>query len=476
MSAIFGAEPIGRREHLRRLGVAAAGTLAGGLSRGVAAPAPARATADSVILLWMAGGMAHTETFDPKPHVPFSPGIDARRVLSTFPPIRTAVDHISLSAGLEHIAGVMDEGAIIRSYTVPIVDKITHARYQYVWHTGYMPPTPVAVPAIGAVIARTLGPRHPDLPAYIDIGESLEESKRESAGIESFRSAGFLGAEHGPFIVAEPADAMRQMRARIGDARLAGRLRHWEELAAAGRATELDGARETAALRHAFAQARRLMDSPVARAFDLAQEPRDTLAAYDTGRFGRGCLLARRLVEAGARFIEVHTPYQPFGYWDTHEHGHERTAKMKELIDRPVARLVRDLRERGLLGRTLIVLASEFSRDVLIEGRVEQRARVGRAAIAPTMPSAEHYGMHAHFADAGSIVLFGGGIKRGHLHGRTADEHPCRAIEKPVGIEDVHATIYRALGIAPDLAYEVERRPFYVTKDGRGKPILDLFA
>ena len=105
-----------------------------------------------------------------------------------------------------------------------------------------------------------------------------------------------------------------------------------------------------------------------------------------------------------------------------------------------------------------------------------RRARVGRAAIAPTMPSLEHYGMHAHFADAGAIVMFGGGIKPGFVYGRTADEHPCRAIENPVGIEDVHATIYRALGIPPTLSYETERRPFYVTRDGKGRPITEMFG
>jgi hypothetical protein len=266
------------------------------------------------------------------------------------------------------------------------------------------------------------------------------------------------------------------MRARIGDERLGRRVDLWQTLAAANPATALTDSAPVESLRRAFEQAHRLMRSPAAKAFDLSLEPAEVRAAYDTGRFGRGCLLARRLVEAGARFIEVHTQYQPFGYWDTHEHGHERVAKMKSLIDRPIARLVRDLRERGLLNRTLIVLASEFSRDVLIEGRVDLRGRVGRAAIAPTMPSLEHYGMHAHFADAGSIVMFGGGIKRGFVYGRTADEHPCRAIEKPVTIEDVHATIYRALGIPPTLSYETERRPFYVTKDGKGQPITELFA
>lgn len=84
--------------------------------------------------------------------------------------------------------------------------------------------------------------------------------------------------------------------------------------------------------------------------------------------------------------------------------------------------------------------------------------------------------MHAHFAEAGSILLWGGGIKKGVVFGETADEHPCKAISKPVGIEDVHATLYHAMGISPRQAYDVERRPFYVTRDGVGKPILDLIG
>ena len=92
------------------------------------------------------------------------------------------------------------------------------------------------------------------------------------------------------------------------------------------------------------------------------------------------------------------------------------------------------------------------------------------------IPELKFYGMHRHFTDAGCVLLFGGGIKRGYLHGLTADERPCKTIEKRVVIEDLHASIYRAVGISPRLAYETEKRPFYVTRDGEGKPILDLFA
>jgi hypothetical protein len=84
--------------------------------------------------------------------------------------------------------------------------------------------------------------------------------------------------------------------------------------------------------------------------------------------------------------------------------------------------------------------------------------------------------MHRHFTDAGSVLMFGGGIKRGHLHGVTADERPCKAVVDPVMIEDLHATIFRAMGMSPKLAYEVEQRPFYITRDGLGKPIESLFA
>src|SRR5205807_10627947 len=111
-----------------------------------------------------------------------------------------------------------------------------------------------------------------------------------------------------------------------------------------------------------------LLNSPERDAFDLTKEPRESFEQYNTGRFGLGCLLARRLVEAGARFIEVTTEYVPFLHWDTHENGHATYTRMKQEIDRPIAQLILDLEARGLLERTLVVLASEFSRDMMIEG------------------------------------------------------------------------------------------------------------
>ena len=148
---------------------------------------------------------------------------------------------------------------------------------------------------------------------------------------------------------------------------------------------------------------------------------------------------------------------------------------MKQTIDAPVAQLILDLEERGLLDRTLVILASEFGRDAITEGKIGKEVK-DQAKTPDVMSEPKHYGMHRHFTGAGSVVLFGGGIKRGMVYGKTADERPCTTIENPVPMEDLHATMYRALGIPPDQAFIFEKRPVYVTKDGKGKAIDDLFA
>jgi len=221
--------------------------------------------------------------------------------------------------------------------------------------------------------------------------------------------------------------------------------------------------------------AHRLLSSSAAKAFDLSLEPKASYDKYNSGKFGLACLLARRLTEAGARFIELTTEYIPFQYWDTHENGHTRMADLKKSIDAPIAQLVLDLEARGLLNRTMIVLASEFSRDMLIEGKPDKLVK-DQVTVPDLITEPKHYGMHRHFTDAASVLMFGGGLKRGYLHGVTAEERPCKTLEKRVVIEDLHASIFRALGISPKLSYEIEKRPFYVTRDGLGKPIPELFA
>src|SRR6266436_5537341 len=148
---------ISRRGFMGTTAAASLAALVGGEPELVRAAAP-QATADSVIVLWMAGGMAQTETWDPKKYTPFEPGVRTERVLSTFPSIDTAVDHIKISQGLERVARVMDRGAIIRSFQGPDLGFILHSRHQFHWHTGYIPPQSIAIPHIGSVIAKTLGP------------------------------------------------------------------------------------------------------------------------------------------------------------------------------------------------------------------------------------------------------------------------------------------------------------------------------
>ena len=155
--------------------------------------------------------------------------------------------------------------------------------------------------------------------------------------------------------------------------------------------------------------AHRLLSSPERVAFDLTMEPKESYDQYNTGRFGLGCLLARRLVESGARFIEVTNEYVPFLHWDTHENGHTTVRSMKQQIDRPIAQLILDLEERGLLDRTLVVLASEFSRDMMIEGVPGSEARDQSRAKTDVMQEMKQYGLHRHFTGGTSVLMFGGG-------------------------------------------------------------------
>ncbi|HET6384066.1 MAG TPA: DUF1501 domain-containing protein [Armatimonadota bacterium] len=430
-------------------------------------------TADTLIVLWLAGGMAHTETFDPKRYTPYEVGLASSQVLSTFPAIPTVVDGIQFSQGLEQMAKIMDRGTLMRSYVAGDLGKILHTRHQYQWHTGYAPPQTVAAPHIGAVIARTLGPVNPAVPAFVDIGQRLDVGEGEE--LKAFHTAGFLGGEYGPFMIPQPAQAADTVRPAMSTARFENREKFYRALVAKSPVGIHGSDYQRESLIRSMESAHRLLSSPAAKAFDLAQEPKASYDRYNTGRFGLGCLLARRLTDAGARFIEVTSEYIPFQNWDTHENGHTRTIGMKQQVDGPISQLVLDLERSGRLDRTLIVVASEFSRDMLLEGRPGD-AVPNQVAQPDVIRDMKFYGMHRHFTGAGSVLMFGGGVKKGFLYGKTSEERPCGTIENPVRIPDLHATIYHALGISPRLSYTIEQRPFYVTKDGVGKPIMDVFA
>ena len=466
-----------RRDFLRTAGVGTLAALAAGepMSSFLSScSGKIQSSADTVILLWMAGGMAHTETFDPKKYTPFEKGLDSNKVLSTFKSIPTVLDGINFSEGLESIASVMDKGTLIRSYVSGDLGHILHSRHQYHWHTCYEPPQTVLAPHIGSWIAQELGPKNPVIPAFINIGQRMTVGEAEE--LKAFHTAGFLGSEFGPFMIPDPTSGLDAVKppAGMSFSRFERRNQLYAELLDKNAIGDLGSDYQKESFKRSMEQAYRLLKSPEAKAFDIKQEPKESYDIYNTGKFGLGCLMAKRLVEQGARFISVTSEYEPFMGWDTHENGHTRAKDMKKLIDAPIAQLIKDLDKSGHLDRTLVIVASEFSRDMVMEGRpgAEVLHQVDQPDI---IHDIKNYGMHRHFTDGSSILMFGGGIKKGFVYGKTADERPCKTIEKPIKIERIHQSIYHALGIDPQKHAVVEGRPFYTTPDGVHKAEMEFF-
>src|SRR5438876_10659554 len=232
---------VSRRDYLKQLAAASAAAWMAGepclisAAEGDKKLAHPKPTADAIIVLWMAGGMAAPDTFDPKRFVPFEVGVPAETIMSTFPAIDTAVDDIKVCQGLENIAKVLDRGTLIRSHVLPDLGHILHSRHQYHWHTGYVPPQTVATPHLGSWIARVLGPRNPAIPAFIDIGQRLE-GVGEKEELKAFHTAGFLGSEYGPFLLPYPDQAVEAVRPPRGMTpdRFENRYRRYRELVQRG--------------------------------------------------------------------------------------------------------------------------------------------------------------------------------------------------------------------------------------------------
>lgn len=465
-----------RRTFLRNASAATLAAFAAGLPRlGRASQGSKfedlKPRVDTVVLLWMAGGMAHTETFDPKEHRDYKRGLRTYHLKSTFPSIPSVVDGLKLSKGLEQMAQVMDKVTLVRSFSPPDLGHILHARHQYHWHTGYMPPQTIASPHIGSIIAKVRGPNNPDLPGFIHIGQRLDIEG--SPEVKAFLTPSFLGSEYAPLLIPFPEDATKVMSPANGMTieRFRNRQSLFQKLVKASPVGEFGSDYQKESLNRAFEGGYRLLNSPAAKAFDIQAEPEAVYNTYNTGRFGRGCLLARRLVEAGARFIEVSSEHVPFGNWDTHDNGHTRARDMKQQIDAPVSQLIKDLDERGHLDRTLIILASEFSRT-----SVREPKKIDRHSPLHVIMKPKAYGMHKHFTKAGSMLLIGGGVKKGFVYGKTSDEVPCETVEDPVLLEDFHATMYYLAGVQPDMHFEIEKRPYYITANGEGEPIQPLLV
>ena len=162
----------------------------------------------------MAGGMAHTETFDPKRFTPFRKGMEGNEVLSTFSAVPTALDGIQFSEGLESIGSIMDRGSLIRSYVAADLGHILHTRHQFHFHTCYEPPQAFNVPHIGSWISHELGPVNEVIPAFINIGQRFDVGEGEE--LKAYHTAGFLGDEYGPFLIPDPTKGLESVRPPVG--------------------------------------------------------------------------------------------------------------------------------------------------------------------------------------------------------------------------------------------------------------------
>jgi hypothetical protein len=457
---------------------------------------PVLPRADSMIFIWLPGGMAQTDMWDPKKFTPYRQGMRGNEFLGTCESIPTSADGIRLGAGLEHMASVMHKGTIVRTLSSDVKFGAIHLKAQYYAMTGFLFPNSVKAPSIGAIVGRTRGRRDPNVPAYIYIGRDIDTSDAEKLFISEYIGPGFYGVNHAPFMIPDPSKGMQTLNAygNMDIPRLDRRQAYLKKLCGLeGQA--LEGSGKVSDYMKVMEAARAMMDSPVKKAFDYRTEEKpQILAAYQPqieqkdlletdyfygNRFGESLLLARRLVERGARFVQVEYQYGPFKGFDMHYSEQRRMQEMKKQVDRPIARLIKDLDERGLLDRTLVVIASEFGRTIASEpsaGKEPDGFAERNTGANLVIDNEKMYGFHGHFSSTCCQLFFGGGFKGGHVHGKTAPEHPMAAIEDPITLTDLRATIYKAMGIAANQYYLTEGRPFYVTDNGKGQAADTLLA
>jgi uncharacterized protein (DUF1501 family) len=382
-----------------------------------------RGPAQSVILLWLAGGPSQLETFDPHPDTKIAGGTKA---------IATAVPRIQLAQGFEQLAAEMGSVSLVRSMVSKEGD---HERGTYLMKTGYRPDPTVEHPTIGAICCHELPIGRTDIPRHISILSGQWPAR-----------GGFLGGEFDAFQVGDPKGALPDVSTGVAAARDQARVRDLEVLEqtfARGRS-----ARVAATLhRETIDRARLMMTSDQLKAFDVSQEPAEVRAEYGDTPFGRGCLAARRLIEVGVRCVEV-----TLDTWDTHVNNHAfHSAKLK-ILDPAFAALLRDLKRRDLLGRTVVLCCGEFGRS----------------------PKINLAGGRDHWTNGYSIALAGGGLRGGIAIGET-DPEGTKDPVRPTSIEDVHATVMATLGLNPakENIAPATGRP---VKLSQGKPIKELIV
>ncbi len=387
-----------RRDFLKH--ISAAGLAAGVLSwpdRMSLHANELRQSGMSCILLWMQGGPSQFETFSPKPG--HANGGETKA-------IATSVPGIQIAENFPQVAGKLNELCLIRSMTGK---EGSHPRASYLLHTGYLPTASVKYPTLGSAVAQQLGDSEFDLPGYVRIGQGRDGG-----------SAGLLGVQYDPFVVATAGQMPQNTQPGSSDDRYRRRLnllgRVDQQFAKQGGTAEVENRRQI------YDAASRMVLSPRMDVFDLERESQTMRDAYGTSNFGKGCLLARRLIETGVTFVEVTA-----GNWDTHDDNFNRSRTLSEQVDQPFAALLTDLRQRGLLDRTLVVWMGEFGRTPRIN------PRAGRD----------------HYPRAFNVALAGGGVRGGQVIGET-DAGGVEVTDRPVTVTDLFQTIYTALKIDPD--------------------------
>jgi hypothetical protein len=385
--------------------------------------APAKPKAKNIIYLFMEGGQSHIDTWDPKEGECAGPT----------KAIKTSADGVRISEYLPKTANQMHLGTIIRSMTS---NQGAHYQGSYFMHTSFSPLATTQHPSLGAWLSHFQGPGNQTLPASVYVGESSRHP-----------GCGFLPSRNSPLFVSDPGNGLRYLKLQKG----LTPERHTNRMRLAASLDEEFHAKfnnkNVSAYREMYAGAYNIMKSEDLIAFDLSQEPEELRQAYGASPFGQGCLLARRLVERGVRFVEV-----GLHAWDTHVDNFNKVQDACVLLDAGLSSLVNDLQSRGLLKETLVVVASEFGRTPAIYGNL------GRG----------------HHPSVFSSVLFGGGVKAGNVHG--ASDRSGETVESnKVTVPDFNATLAYALGLP--LREEVlspRGRPFTVAH--KGQPVTQIFG
>jgi hypothetical protein len=386
------------------------------------AAVPTRQRATSCIVLWMNGGPSHLDTFDPKP---------GRKSCGPAKAIKTKADNIQISEHLPLLAAHMDKVALLRGVSSK---EGNHQRAQELAHTGRVPNPTVQAPSIGSwILKRTKVPAL-DIPAFVSLG-----------GVSA--DAGFFGSAYDPFVVASPGQLPDDLApARPITATRDASRRELLDSMDRDFATRTNDA-HVRARQELYKRARTMMASSAVKAFDASSEPEAARAAYGDSAFGRGCLVARRLVEVGVPFVEV-----TLDGWDTHQNVFERTAKQMGMLDPGMSALLSDLQARGLLQKTLVVCMGEFGRTPRINGDE------GRD----------------HHPGAFSVAMAGAGVRGGIAHGST-DADGEKVVNGNVSVPDVVATMASIMGLDPTTVEVTPAgRPIYVTEGG--KPIAGVMA